>query len=44
MAKITAFAKKSQTLTHAMVFDDYDEIIDVSSEIMTAKNTLKLTQ
>ena len=42
MAKITALAKKSQALTHAMVFDDYDEIIDLSSEIMTAKKYFEI--
>ena len=40
MAKRTALAKKSQALTHTMVLDDYDEGIDVSSEIMTAKKRL----
>ena len=41
--KRAALAKESQALTQSMAFDD-DEIIDVSSQIMTAKKILKLTQ
>jgi len=39
--KRAALAKESQTLTCSMVFDD-DEIIDVSSEIMTAKKDFEI--
>ena len=37
MAKRTSLVKESQALTHSMVLDDDDEIIDVDSDIMTAK-------
>ena len=41
LRKRAALAKESQALTQSMVFDD-DEIIDVSSEIMTAKKDFEV--
>ena len=42
--KRAALAKESQALAHSTCFGDNDEIVGVSSEIMTAKKNLKLTQ
>jgi hypothetical protein len=41
LRKRAALAKESQALTRSMVFHD-DEIIDVSSEIMTAKKDFEI--